>query len=166
MNFLIIGLPRSRTAWLANFLTTDQTLCYHDKLADCTTFNDLKGMYSHKILGDADTGLGLFPDQVNAWDITKVIIRRNVDDVCHSLFCKGLQPHGMRELDKKLDRIKADLVVPYKDINEALPDIWHTCFYDFHYDIERANMMKQLYIVDNSLMQVPTHLFSLVQEVT
>lgn len=28
--FFVTGLPRSRSAWLANWLTTDQTLCLHD----------------------------------------------------------------------------------------------------------------------------------------
>jgi hypothetical protein len=28
--FFVTGLPRSRTAWLANWLTTDRSLCYHD----------------------------------------------------------------------------------------------------------------------------------------
>lgn len=30
-SFFITGLPRSRSAWLANLFTTDQTLCWHDK---------------------------------------------------------------------------------------------------------------------------------------
>lgn len=29
--FFVTGLPRSRTAWMANWLTTDRTLCYHDQ---------------------------------------------------------------------------------------------------------------------------------------
>jgi len=29
--FVITGLPRSRTAWLANLFTTDTTICYHDR---------------------------------------------------------------------------------------------------------------------------------------
>jgi hypothetical protein len=29
-NFFITGLPRSRTAWLANLFTTDRTICYHE----------------------------------------------------------------------------------------------------------------------------------------
>lgn len=29
--FFITGLPRSRTAWLANLFTTDTTICYHDR---------------------------------------------------------------------------------------------------------------------------------------
>lgn len=28
--FIITGLPRSRTAWLANLFTTDRTICHHD----------------------------------------------------------------------------------------------------------------------------------------
>jgi hypothetical protein len=28
--FFVTGLPRSRTAWLANLLTTDTTICFHD----------------------------------------------------------------------------------------------------------------------------------------
>jgi hypothetical protein len=30
--FFITGLPRSRTAWLANLFTTDRTLCFHEPL--------------------------------------------------------------------------------------------------------------------------------------
>lgn len=29
--FFVTGLPRSRSAWLANWLTTDRTLCWHDR---------------------------------------------------------------------------------------------------------------------------------------
>ena len=28
--FFITGIPRSRTAWAANWLTTDTTLCFHE----------------------------------------------------------------------------------------------------------------------------------------
>ena len=28
--FFVTGMPRSRTAWLAAWLTTDKTICYHD----------------------------------------------------------------------------------------------------------------------------------------
>jgi hypothetical protein len=32
--FFATGLPRSRTAWMANWLTTDLSLCWHDKPFD------------------------------------------------------------------------------------------------------------------------------------
>ncbi len=31
-HFFVTGLPRSRTAWLANLLTTDRTLCFHEPI--------------------------------------------------------------------------------------------------------------------------------------
>lgn len=34
-DFIVLGLPRSGTTWIANWLTTDRTLCLHDP------FNDL-----------------------------------------------------------------------------------------------------------------------------
>lgn len=33
LNFVVIGLPRSGTTWLANWLTTDRSLCLHDPFA-------------------------------------------------------------------------------------------------------------------------------------
>ena len=40
--FFCTGLPRSRTAWLANLFTTDTTLCYHDQKFDIGMVNDGK----------------------------------------------------------------------------------------------------------------------------
>lgn len=34
MDFLILSLPRSGTAWFANFLTYGNCFCYHEPLAD------------------------------------------------------------------------------------------------------------------------------------
>ncbi len=31
-HFFVFGLPRSRTAWFANFLTTDKSFCFHEAL--------------------------------------------------------------------------------------------------------------------------------------
>lgn len=41
--FFITGLPRSRTAWLANWLTTDHSLVYHDVPMPV----DLRGEWKH-----------------------------------------------------------------------------------------------------------------------
>lgn len=34
MTFLVLAPPRSMTAWLANLLTTDRTVCHHDVLTN------------------------------------------------------------------------------------------------------------------------------------
>jgi len=33
LDFVVIGLPRSGTTWIANWLTTDRTFCMHDPFA-------------------------------------------------------------------------------------------------------------------------------------
>lgn len=33
LDFIVIGLPRSGTTWIANWLTTDRSLCLHDPFA-------------------------------------------------------------------------------------------------------------------------------------
>src|SRR5581483_3193569 len=58
--FLIVGLPRSRTAWLAAFLTGGEVHCHHELLRQCKQWID----YPQKLLatpapivGDADPTL-------------------------------------------------------------------------------------------------------------
>lgn len=36
--FFVTGLPRSRTAWVANWLTTDMTICFHDVEPETSKF--------------------------------------------------------------------------------------------------------------------------------
>ena len=61
-HFFITGLPRSRTAWLANFFTYGKSVCWHDAsrrdmnargVIDC--FRDAGGAADY--VGDADSGL-------------------------------------------------------------------------------------------------------------
>lgn len=66
----ITGLPRTRTAWLANFFTGDGVLVYHDLLADCRKVEDIKFKLFEtpaQILGDSDSGLPLFAKQLVHW---------------------------------------------------------------------------------------------------
>jgi hypothetical protein len=60
--FFITGLPRSRTAWLANFLTTDHSFCYHD--LSRIGLNALYTNEAYTYVGDADSGLLLHVDQL------------------------------------------------------------------------------------------------------
>ena len=76
--FFITGLPRSRTAWLANFFTTQTAFCFHDRCKDGWTAawveQSLKmvaqgfvpgsppARYTH--VGDADSGLMLIAPQL------------------------------------------------------------------------------------------------------
>lgn len=42
MSFFVLGLPRSRTAWLSVFLSQSGTHCYHDGINGCKTMAEYK----------------------------------------------------------------------------------------------------------------------------
>ena len=59
--FLIFGRPRSRTAWLANFLTYRNSICLHEGLADSLGNWDVLASrleaQDAEVVGNADTGM-------------------------------------------------------------------------------------------------------------
>ena len=72
--FFITGLPRSRSAWLANFFTTQGSHCWHDAMKDGWTAEYVRSKVEGigpecQYAGDADSGLllvaaklaGMFP---------------------------------------------------------------------------------------------------------
>jgi len=62
-NFFIVGLPRSRTAWLANLLTFGECFCFHEALAHVQSPQNLPQLFANtdlNIVGDADPSVPLF----------------------------------------------------------------------------------------------------------
>ena len=60
--FLIFGRPRSRTAWMANFLTSQGSHCFHEGLANSRMNYGALSMQMHSVprvhtVGNADTGM-------------------------------------------------------------------------------------------------------------
>lgn len=51
MSFFVLGLPRSRTAWLSVFLSQSGIHCYHDGMNGCRTMVE----YRDKIKGCGDS---------------------------------------------------------------------------------------------------------------
>lgn len=66
MDYFIVGLPRSRTAWLANFMTYDCSFCFHEGLVEAGSVEglmDLKKLCPDAfVIGNSDSGLPLFAD--------------------------------------------------------------------------------------------------------
>ena len=84
LSFMLLAAPRSGTAWAANWLTTDTTLCLHEPLARWS-IKQLDCIESDKTLGIACTALARFPDFVNAHPAPKVILHRDSREVCESM---------------------------------------------------------------------------------
>lgn len=144
MNFFIIGLPRSRTAWLANFLTYGQ-LCYHEGLNGCNSLKEYREKLGENN-GDSSTGLMLLDMNKEFPDSPKVIIesdpQRAVEWAQHSFGYSD--PSHVLLLQERMDYIEG-LRVKYEDIDDRLEEIWgHLIGTSF--DPERAEMLKQLNI--------------------
>lgn len=66
--FLIFARPRSRTAWVANFLTVpNQSFCYHEAMADAANPLELQGRMrgdTSIAIGNSDTGMIHTPREI------------------------------------------------------------------------------------------------------
>lgn len=137
MSFFILGLPRSRTAWLANFMTYNGFYCHHEGLNGCSSMLE----YKHKIYtdGDSSTGLAMFPFRAMFPTARTVIIDNSITAAVaygkeHYNFDSTEQ---MLDLTEKLDAIDG-LHIPYNDINNRLADIWSHLTKDAPFDSRRA----------------------------
>lgn len=149
-DFLILGLPRSRTAWLANFMTTDGLFCYHEAIDGCNSMSE----YAEKVKGkgDSDTALALFDYQEHFPLVPTVIIDSSISKSVKFGLDNGYDiTETMIEEKLRLDEIEG-LHVNVNDINKRLPEIW-AHLTDLPYNIGRANMLKKLNIQVNDVRQ-------------
>lgn len=93
MNFIVLGLPRSGTTWLANWLTTGQSLCLHDP------FNRLPEHWPRdaRRLGVSCTGAYLLPGWLERQSCPVAVIERDEADCEASAQRMGLSVCGLRE---------------------------------------------------------------------
>ena len=95
MNFLITGLPRSRTSWLAAWLTGAHSLCLHDGLAECDSVAELGQTLrgERRSHGDSDSGLmAVYEEAKRLWPAARwLLVDREFDEAMASLarFAEG-----------------------------------------------------------------------------
>jgi len=139
-NFLILGLPRSRTAWLANFMSTQGLSCSHEGLNGCRSLKEYRDRFS-KDSGDSNTGLALFDFEPLFEDFKIVIIDSDIEPAVE--FTKKYFSHDstafMSELKIRLSGIDG-LHIPFSKINDRLEDIWYYLT-PKQFDERRAKML-------------------------
>jgi hypothetical protein len=112
--FVILALPRSRTAWLSRFLSYGDWSCGHEELCRMRSMDDVRAWLSQPCTGTAETGAAPFWRMLPA-NVRVVVVRRPVADVISSLSRLPLPldmpavATAMRRLDQKLDQIEARL---------------------------------------------------------
>jgi len=76
--FFVFGLPRSRTAWMANLLTYESSVCLHEALIECPTLEDLESKMSLSggiISGISDTLACFIGEQIaDFWPEARIVL--------------------------------------------------------------------------------------------
>lgn len=128
--FIILGLPRSRTYWLSQFLSYGGWHCGHEESIKMRGLDDLRSYLAQKFSGSAETAAAPY------WRLLRrlspnlkiVVVRRPVDEVVASLVRTGIVSDRtvveaeMRKVDAKLDQIEKRapgvLSIKFSDLNK------------------------------------------------
>ena len=154
MNYFVIGLPRSRTAWLSVFLSQSGVYCHHEGLNGCKSLSE----YKKKIGNDGDSSTSLMMFDINKMfpDAPIVVIEKNDIELQRSIkWCKDTygidDPAHMFRLNELLTRIDG-LRIKQSEIDQRLPEIWDhligTKWKDEYAIIKEFNIQSDPYNVD------------------
>lgn len=160
---IVTGLPRSRTAWLANLLTTDLTIVFHDSpVVPRGTFKQV-GFAGPELV----TQYGKFRDMFPScpW----LVIRRKPDEALAAFkkWAGDLLPQDdvmesfWRERVKVFDELctKPGVeTVPYAALDDVntIREIWKMLLPDIAFDSERAKMLQDLNIQQHLTKKLKT----------
>jgi hypothetical protein len=131
--FIIYALPRSKTAWLARFLSYGDWRCHHETAITMRSVADIAALFSRPNTGSAETA------GAPAWQIIRhhvpnirtVVVRRPVEEVVASMLAISLTGgfvydeaklrSNMNRVARALDKAAAEpgaLVVDYAALSE------------------------------------------------
>lgn len=153
--FFIFSLPRSRTAWLANFLTHGDAHCFHEALISCHRASDLRPIFEEAkkpIVGNSDCLNALVADDLlTAFPESRlVVIERNIEEVEESLSALGSWDRSMIAwMREGLEHVKAKhgpLVVPYETLGtpDGCKQVWDHCIGGTPFDYARWETLDAL----------------------
>jgi hypothetical protein len=147
IKFMVIGAPRSGTAWAANWMTCGDMHCIHDPLWDHHYADLDKLEMGEKGIGVACTGLALFPDWVNSHPCRKVILHREPKEIQTSLRAAGYPPCP-RAIFKGLEEIQG-MHLDWTALLREPNIIWRHLF-QCEADLERHRFLCTLNVTANT----------------
>ena len=84
IDFMVLSAPRSGSAWAANWLTTDKSLCFHG-LQRTVHHTQWDTLTSERVLGVSDPSVCFFSEWLNKHPARKVILHRDKAEIQASL---------------------------------------------------------------------------------
>lgn len=166
--FFVMSLPRSRTAWFANFLTHENSFCFHEAFLQVRSPNQLRELFAStgkEIVGNSDCGNLFFVDEIlDAFPDAKfIVIERPVEDVLASIRSLGPEFSDEETVWHAYDRLREfkrqhnPLIWQYDHLSlPSLALIWQHCI-GTRFDVQRASMLDGLDIqinLDKKLRQI------------
>ena len=140
-DYFVMGLPRSMTAWMANFLTYDGNYCLHEGMNDCHSLDE----YRKKTEGLGDSGTGtMFIDIEKEFPNAKVLI---IDRDMERAIAYDKEHYGsdcIPLIKDRLDTIKGKRI-KFNEVKDNLEEIWDYLI-GTEYDSFRGNLLKNLNI--------------------
>lgn len=146
IDFAVFALPRSGTAWLANWLTTDRSLCLHDPFAVSMPEHwESKGRF-----GIACTGSYLFPKWLHTLDCPVAVIERDPLECNASLRANGL-PENVMHLKRALDATDGRRW-RFADLwnEDKARELWAFLLPAVKFDAQRYRLLRSLHVETKS----------------
>lgn len=147
--FLVYALPRSRTAWLSEFLTYREWSCGHEFSIQMRRFDEVLAYFRRPNVGSSEPAAGPgWPILCHHFpEMRRVVIRRPVDEVVDAMMRVDIGDEFTYDRQKlhqimsrsarDLDRLSAQpgvLTVPFSDLEreDACAAVFEHCLpYDF-----------------------------------
>ena len=157
--FFIVSLPRSGTAWLANFLTYGDAFCFHEGLFGCASLDQYAELFNgveESVVGNADTGaIFVLPALFKRYpDAKYVFVIRDLVDVSASIQSIGLSAAEVPAMADYLwwgiSHIDGALTVKFDDLfNQiTLRKIWKHIGMPAPFPFRRTEMLRQMRVED------------------
>lgn len=159
-DYTIVSLPRSRTTWLANLLTSGEDLCYHDFYSYIDKYTS-KRYIRHQELDSVSNKLGnCSPNPYTTLEGSVLIIERDIEEIYTSTakyiqntsqsFLEAYRA-GLEVAKRHLDSLDG-YRINFHDINDKVYSILDYLKID-NYCADRVEMLKDMNVqsTDNVL---------------
>ena len=147
--FVITGLPRSGTTWMANFYTTDNVICLHDPIGAAFTPIELVNYDPGYPFGISCTSAWMFPgflEQCVLQGARIMIIDRPINEVNNSLLELSFDP--MPPETQSMFAGVPGPRVPFKSIFDSVEQrkIWNWLRPDIIFPKEKFEQFKSYHV--------------------
>ena len=160
--YLIFALPRSRTAWLARFLTYRNWLCLHEHAINLRSPDQIRQVLTSPRIGAVETAAGPAWRLLRHWipNLRMAVVRRPLDETIEAMIAAGeragatydrdalrrVMAYGNRCLDA-ISEQPGTLTVQYNELagEEACRRIFEFCL-PYRFDSEWWEFMRHQHV--------------------